>query len=417
MTRRTREKAQRGRSLVGERYTVDVGPVAHGGHCVARHEGRVVFVRHSLPGERVVAQVTEGDEGSKFLRADAVEILSASSERVEPPCPFSGPGRCGGCDFQHVALPTQRELKAAVVREQLQRLAKIDVDVSVEAVPGDEEGLGWRTRVQFAVDRQGYAGLRKYRSHEVVRVDHCPISHSELPGVTDRRWADAQTVEAIRSSTGEGLLIETTPREMYVEGQEVLHERAAGRVFEVTGSGFWQVHPGAAEALLEAVVSAVEPRPGEAAADLYSGVGLFSASLAERVGRSGRVVAVESDVTAVEDAARNLAGLPQVEVATGRVEQALREGVVGQRCDVVVLDPPRVGAKREVVEAVVSLDPRAVAYVACDPGALARDVAIFAENGYRLTSLRAFDIFPMTHHVECVALLVPAGAGKPDPHA
>ena len=417
MTRRTREKAQRGRSLVGERYTVDVGPVAHGGHCVARHEGRVVFVRHSLPGERVVAQVTEGDEGSKFLRADAVEILSGSADRVEPPCPFSGPGRCGGCDFQHVALPTQRELKAAVVREQLQRLAKIDVDVSVEAVPGDEQGLGWRTRVQFAVDRQGYAGLRKYRSREVVRVDHCPISHPELPAVTDRRWADAQTVEAIRSSTGEGLLIETTPREMYVEGPEVLHERAAGRVFEVTGSGFWQVHPGAAEALLEAVVSAVEPRPGEAAADLYSGVGLFSASLAERVGRSGRVVAVESDVTAVEDAARNLAGLPQVEVATGRVEQALREGVVGQRCDVVVLDPPRVGAKREVVEAVVSLDPRAVAYVACDPGALARDVAIFAENGYRLTSLRAFDIFPMTHHVECVALLVPAGAGKPDPHA
>ena len=402
---------------MGERYTVDVGPVAHGGHCVARHEGRVVFVRHTLPGERVVAQVTEGDEGSKFLRADAVEILSGSADRVEPPCPFSGPGRCGGCDFQHVALPTQRELKAAVVREQLQRLAKIDVDVSVEAVPGDEEGLGWRTRVQFAVDRQGYAGLRKYRSREVVRVDHCPISHPELPAVTDRRWADAQTVEAIRSSTGEGLLIETTPREMYVEGPEVLHERAAGRVFEVTGSGFWQVHPGAAEALLEAVVSAVDPRPGEAAADLYSGVGLFSASLAERVGRSGRVVAVESDVTAVEDAARNLAGLPQVEVATGRVEQALREGVVGQRCDVVVLDPPRVGAKREVVEAVVSLDPRAVAYVACDPGALARDVAIFAEHGYRLASLRAFDIFPMTHHVECVALLVPAGAGRPDPDA
>ena len=398
MRRRTREKAPRGRSLVGERYTVDVGPVAHGGHCVARHEGRVVFVRHTLPGERVVAQVTEGDEGSKFLRADAVEVLEASGARVEPRCPFSGPGRCGGCDFQHVALPTQRELKAA------------DVDVSVEAVPGDEEGLGWRTRVQFAVDRQGNAGLRKYRSREVVRVDHCPISHPELPAVTDRRWADAQTVEAIRSSTGEGLLIETTPREMYVEGPEVLHERAAGRVFEVTGSGFWQVHPGAAEALLEAVVSAVDPRPGEAAADLYSGVGLFSASLAERVGRSGRVVAVESDVTAVEDAARNLADLPQVEVATGRVEQALREGVVGQRCDVVVLDPPRVGAKREVVEAVVALDLRAVAYVACDPGALARDVAI-----YRLASLRAFDPFPITHHVECFALLVLAGAGRPAP--
>jgi len=415
--RRTREKAPRGRSLVGERYTVEVGPVAHGGHCVARHEGRVVFVRHTLPGERVVAQVTEGDEGSKFLRADAVEVLAASDARVEPRCPFSGPGRCGGCDFQHVALPVQRELKAAVVREQLQRLAKIDVDVTVQAVPGDREGLAWRTRVQFAVDGQGYAGLRKYRSREVVRVDHCPISHPELPPVADRRWADAETVETIRSSTGEGLLIETTPREMYVEGPEVLHESVAGRVFEVTGSGFWQVHPGAAEALLEAVVSALDPKPGEVAVDLYSGVGLFSATLAERVGRAGRVVAVESDVTATEDAARNLAALPQVEVVTGRVEQALRRGSAGHRCDVVVLDPPRVGAKREVVEAVVALTPRAVAYVACDPGALARDVAIFAEHGYRLASLRAFDIFPMTHHVECVALLAPSGADRTDDEA
>jgi tRNA/tmRNA/rRNA uracil-C5-methylase (TrmA/RlmC/RlmD family) len=196
---------------------------------------------------------------------------------------------------------------------------------------------------------------------------------------------------------------------MYVEGSEVLHEKAAGRMFEVTGSGFWQVHPGAAEALLAAVVEGLDPQPGEAAADLYSGVGLFSATLAERVGPNGRVVAVESDAIAVADAARNLADLPQVEAVVDRVERALRRGTVGQQCDLVVLDPPRVGAKREVVEAVVALAPRAVAYVACDPGALARDVAIFAEHGYRLTSLRAFDIFPMTHHVECVAVLEPAG--------
>jgi tRNA/tmRNA/rRNA uracil-C5-methylase (TrmA/RlmC/RlmD family) len=402
---RPRERVPRGRSLVGQRYTVDIGPVAHGGHCVARHEGRVVFVRHTLPGERVVVQVTEGDEGSKFLRADAVEVLSASTDRVAPPCPFSGPDRCGGCDFQHVRLPAQREMKAAVVHEQLQRLAELDVDVLVEAVPGDHDGLGWRTRVQFAVGQDGRAGLRKYRSHELVHVDHCPISHPDLPPVTDRTWKGAEAVEAIRSSTGEQLLIELTKRDMYVEGPEVLHEVAAGRAFEVTGSGFWQVHPGAAEALLGEVMAGLDPQPGETAADLYSGVGLFTASLAERVGVTGRVVAVESDVTAVEDAARNLTDLPQVETVTARVEQALRRGAVGRHCDLVVLDPPRVGAKRDVVDGVAALTPRAVAYVACDPGALARDVAIFAEHGYRLASLRAFDIFPMTHHVECVALL------------
>ena len=400
-----RTRAPRGRSLVGERYTLVIGPVAHGGHCVARHEGRVVFVRHTLPGERVVAEVTEGDEGSKFLRADAVEVLTASEDRVEPPCPFSGPGRCGGCDFQHVRPSAQRELKAAVVREQLRRLAGLDVDVVVEPVPGDDEGLHWRTRVQFAVDRDGHAGLRKHRSREVVGVDHCPISHPGLPAVTGRAWPGAETVEAIRSSTGERLLVETTRSQVYVEGSEVLHEKVGDRIFEVTGSGFWQVHPGAASALLSAVLDGLAPRPGESAADLYSGVGLFSAFLAERVGVDGRVVAVESDALATEDAVRNLADLPQVETVSARVERTLAGGVAGRHCDLVVLDPPRVGARREVVEAVVALGPRAVAYVACDPAALARDVAIFAEHGYRLASLRAFDIFPMTHHVECVAVL------------
>jgi tRNA/tmRNA/rRNA uracil-C5-methylase (TrmA/RlmC/RlmD family) len=408
--RRTRERTPRGRSLAGERYTVEAGPVAHGGHVVARHEGRVVFVRHALPGERVLVEVTEGEEGSRFLRADAVEILTPSPDRVEPPCPFAGPGRCGGCDFQHVRLGAQRELKAAVVREQLQRLAGRDVVVAVEAVPGDRDGLGWRTRVQFAVDAEGHAGLRKHRSREVVRVDHCRIAHPDLPDVADRGWPSTEVVEVIASSSGERSVIGTHGRETtYVEGPAVLHEQAGGGVFEVSGSGFWQVHPGAADALLEAVLDGLEPQPGEHAADLYSGVGLFSAGLAERVGRTGRVVAVESDATATEDAARNLSDLPQVQLVADRVHRALRHGVLGERCDVVVLDPPRVGAKREVVEAVAALDPRAVAYVACDPGALARDVATFAEHGYRLASLRAFDIFPMTHHVECVAVLTPTG--------
>ncbi len=395
----------KGRSLVGERYTVDVGPVAHGGHFVARHEGRVVFVRHTLPGERVVVEVTEGDEGSKFLRGDAVEILTSSGDRVAPPCPFSGPGRCGGCDFQHVAVPAQRALKAAVVREQLQRLARIDVDVEVEAVPGDQDGLGWRTRVQFAVRRDGRPGLRRHRSNAVEHVDHCLIAHPDLPPVLDRVWPGAEGVEAIVSMTGERLRVETLPDMLRFDGPEVLHEEVAGRGFEVSGSGFWQVHPGAAGVLTQAVLDALRPAPGERALDLYSGVGLFSAFLAERVGPEGSVLAVESDPVAVSDAERNLADLPQVEAVVDRVERALRRGSVGERCDVVVLDPPRVGAKREVVEGVVALAPRTVAYVACDPGALARDVAIFAEHGYRLESLRAFDIFPMTSHVECVALM------------
>jgi tRNA/tmRNA/rRNA uracil-C5-methylase (TrmA/RlmC/RlmD family) len=405
VTRRHREKAVRGRSLVGERYTVDVGPVAHGGHFVARHEGLVIFVRHTLPGERVVVEITEGDDRSKFLRGDAVEIVEASADRVAPPCPFSGPHMCGGCDFQHVAVPAQRELKAFVVREQLQRLAGLDVEVTVEPVQGDGEGLGWRTRVQYAVDDDGHAGLRKHRSHEVVRLDVCPIAHPGLPPVTSEDWYGASSVEAIVSNTGEQLRLVTADGELFLDGPKVLREEANGRDWQVTGSGFWQVHPGAPEALVSAVLEGLAPRPGERALDLYAGVGLFSAALADAVGVTGTVVAVEADEVAVGDAAVNLSDLPQVDAVADKVERALRHGAAGERADLVVLDPPRTGARRDVVEQIVRLGPRAVAYVACEPAALARDVAIFAEHGYRLSGLRAFDLFPMTHHIECVALL------------
>lgn len=404
---RAPRRADRGRSLVGERYVVEAGPVAHGGHLVARHEGRVLFVRHALPGERVVAEVTEGHDRSSFLRADAVEILAASPDRVEPPCPFARPGECGGCDFQHVAPPVQRDLKAQVVREQLHRLAGVDVDVVVEPVPGDHDGLGWRTRVQYAVDGDGRAGLRRHRSHEVVPIDWCRIAHPQLPAVTDQQWPDADGVEALVSNTGERLRLVSVGERLFADGPEELHEQAAGRDWQVRGSGFWQVHPGAADVLVSAVVSGVAARSGERALDLYAGVGLFSAALATAVGASGSVVAVEADEAAVADAARNLADLPQVRSVADRVDRALRRGTCGTSADVVVLDPPRSGAKAQVVADIAALRPRVVGYVACDPAALARDVAGFAEHGYRLRSLRAFDLFPMTHHVECVAVLEP----------
>jgi tRNA/tmRNA/rRNA uracil-C5-methylase (TrmA/RlmC/RlmD family) len=396
-----------GRSLVGERYVVDVDRAAHGGHCVARHEGVVVFVRHTLPGERVLVEVTEGDDRSKFLRADAVEVLSRAPGRVDAACRFSGPGACGGCDFQHVALPAQREIKAFVVQEQLQRLAGLEVAVTVEAVPGDADGLSWRTRLQYAVDSEGRPGLRKHRSHDVVPVDICPIGHPDLPDVTSQIWPDAEWVEAIVSGSDEKLRLVSTGDGLFADGPQVLHERAAGRSWQVTGSGFWQVHPGAVDTLVSAVLAGLAPRSGESAADLYSGVGVFSAALAERVGPTGSVVGVESDPVAVHDAEQNLADLREVTTLTDRVDRALRRGTLGAHRDLVVLDPPRSGAKRSVVDAMVGLRPRAVAYVACDPAALARDVAIFGEQGYGLTSLSAFDIFPMTHHVECVAILEP----------
>jgi tRNA/tmRNA/rRNA uracil-C5-methylase (TrmA/RlmC/RlmD family) len=390
---------------VGTSLTVEVGPVAHGGHCVARHEGRVVFVRHTLPGETVRAVVTDGAEGSSFWRADAVEVLTPAADRVPPPCPWSGPGRCGGCDWQHVSVPAQRALKAEVVREQLAHLAHLDVAVDVEPVPGDVNGLGWRTRVTWAVGEDGSAGLRRHRSHEVVPVDSCRIAHPlvDEAGVTRTTWPGRGSVEVSASvATGERLVLPDG------RGDGALTEVVADRGFRVTGGGFWQVHPGAAATLLAAVMDGLQPQPGDTALDLYGGVGLFTARLAEVVGPTGRVTLVESDRVAVADARHNLAELPAVRVERGRVDHVLRRLRTG-RADLVVLDPPRSGAGRAVVDLVArQVRPRRVAYVACDPAALARDLTWFAERGYRLTGLRAFDIFPMTHHVECVALLEPA---------
>jgi len=404
----------------GRELLLEVERVAHGGHCVARHEGRVVFVRHTLPGERVRAVVTGQGGGGRYLRADAVEVLRAAPGRVPRPCPYAGPGRCGGCDWQHADLATQRRLKADVVREQLQRLAGLDLDVVVEPVPGDREGLRWRTRVEFAVDGEGRAGLRQHRSHDVVPLDDCLIATEEVvgTGVLDRDWAGERAVDVIAPSAGEPVVVPVPSGERTAPAvrERVVVPRPDGdpwqRELEVAARGFWQVHPGAAATFVAAVLDGLEPVRGERAVDLYSGVGVFATALSDALGRDGAVLAVEGDRVAVRHARRNVAGLPgaPVEVRQGRVDRVLRPLVrQGITADLVVLDPPRTGAGRDVVRDVAALGPRRIAYVACDPAALARDLGYAAAEGYRVASLRAFDAFPMTHHVECVAVLGPAG--------
>lgn len=420
--------------MIGEVVELEVGPVAHGGHCIARLDGQVVFVRHALPGERVLARITEGDAGRSFLRADVVEVRVASPERVRPPCPHAGV--CGGCDFQHVTLAEQRRLKAAVVREQFQRLARLDLaelglDPVVEPVPGDVDGVGWRTRVEFAVDpATGVAGLRRHRSHEVVPVERCLIASPGITeaAVTDRTW-DADSVEVVETSHGQ-VVVTVLPSQARRERRIVERVEALDTDLALDARGFWQVHPGAASTFVDAVLTMLDPQPGERALDLYAGVGLFAVALAERVGPLGQVVAVESDGRATGYARENLAGHRQALVLDGRVDdlfgvprhersggrrrparrrrRGVRSPLLPHTASVVVLDPPRIGAGADVVRAIAALGARAVAYVACDPAALARDVATFQESGYVLAGLRCFDAFPMTHHVECVALLTRA---------
>ena len=448
---------------VGQVVQVTTVDVAHGGWCVARPEdGPVVFVRHALPGETVLALVT--DVTSRLARAEAVEILAPSPDRVSPPCPHARPGGCGGCDWQHATLPAQRSLKAAVVRQQLRRLAGLDREIIVEALPGDEEpggekaggekpgpGLGWRTRVQFAVRPDGVAGLRAHRSHEVIDIGECLIAH---PGLTDlglpaRRWPATSSVEAlVATGSGERAVIISGARASVasiegitadavlrraggsdrrltpVRGRTYLSQRAAGRDWRVSAGAFWQVHPGAADVLTEAVMDALEPRPGDVALDLYCGAGLFAGALAPAVGPGGTVVAVEADAAAVRDARHNLRQWPWARVHKGDVAAVLRrdgrpgaEGAALPPARLVVADPPRSGLAREVIDYLGAAEHGVArfAYVSCDPATLARDIGLLVARGWVLAGLRAFDAFPMTHHVECVATLVmdPALAASP----
>jgi tRNA/tmRNA/rRNA uracil-C5-methylase (TrmA/RlmC/RlmD family) len=191
-----------------------------------------------------------------------------------------------------------------------------------------------------------------------------------------------------------------------IEGPPRLRHDVLGRSFETAADGFWQVHPAAASTFAQALLDALQPRPGEAVLDLYAGAGALTAALALAVGDTGRVLAVESARAAVEDARRNLADLPWVQVEHGRVD-AGRLAELDVRPDLVVLDPPRAGAGPETMRALLRLGARAVGYVSCDPATLARDVEAAQEAGWLLAGLRAFDAFPMTHHVECVATLRP----------
>jgi len=472
-----------------------VSDVAHGGWCVAREPGgRVVFVRHALPGERVRARIT--DTTARFARAEAVEILQASPDRVEPPCPHARPDGCGGCDWQHATPQAQRRLKAEVVRQQLRRIAGLDREITVEPVPGDSGGLGWRTRIRLSVGPGGAAGLLKHRSHEVIEVGDCPLAHPLVPvtGITGQRWQQVSSLEmTVSPGPGERAAIVTpsasgrrasggrarppthpassTPaapsvspadraaamldglagtvlaagrggRLTPLRGRGYLHQSAAGRTWRVGAGTFWQVHPGAADALTGAVLDVLRPAPGDVALDLFCGAGLFAGALAEAVGPGGTVIGVESDRGAVRDARHNLRRLPWARIhhgdaATVLAREAGPAGDGWREAGLAVLDPPRAGAGRTIIERLLGLRPgdrgtgdlstgdlstgdlstggrqagsrlRRVAYVSCDPATLARDIAVFGELGWQLAGLRAFDAFPMTHHVECVAALAPA---------
>ncbi|MCU1416347.1 MAG: class SAM-dependent methyltransferase [Schumannella sp.] len=407
----------------GREVELDATNIAHGGISVARLEGRVVFVSDAIPGERVLARVTDDDKPS-FWRAETVRVLDPSIHRRPHPWAEAAVDRdpahrAGGAEFGHIELGHQRTLKQQVLREALQRFAKLERDTIVEALPGNDDGTGWRTRVRLHVSDDGVAGPYAARSHTVIPVADLPLAVDELREIAPlRERFDPQTehVDLLAPALGGPRLI------VGKQSRSVVREVVGQREFVVDDSGFWQVHRHAAETLSAAVAGAIDDQlfdPKAANLDLYGGVGLLAAAVGDRFGPTTRITSVESDARATEHAAENLADWIGAATATGRVEhwvRSLGSASATERARLgaatVVLDPPRAGAGRAVLDALAAVAPAQLVYVACDPVAFARDVGLLAGHGYRLASLRAFDLFPMTHHVEAVGLLVRGGAAR-----
>jgi tRNA/tmRNA/rRNA uracil-C5-methylase (TrmA/RlmC/RlmD family) len=311
---------------------------------------------------------------------------------VSPPCSYAHRLGCGGCDFQHIEISAQRKLKSDVIREQFARIAKMEVDVEVEEVG---PALGWRTRATASVTKSGKLGFISARSHNVIAIENCPIT---APGIqfstlAKKQWQPGEKIDLATSSTGES----------YVTGDntELMHEKVGESVLEVSNDSFWQSHINAPRVLTQIVSEYANVQSGEHVLDLYGGVGLFTSAFIDHVGPTGRVDLVEGSKSATADAKRNFAQYSNVNIVTASVERAITRIDGG---DVVILDPPREGAGKEVISELARIAPRVIVYVACDPAALARDTTYLQEVGYSLKKIRAFDLFPMTHHIETVAL-------------
>lgn len=377
---------------IGDELEVEIGPVAHGGHFVARFEGRVIFVRHAITGERAIVKVTEISKS--FARADCIEVLSPSPDRIHAECKYARPNGCGGCDFQHITPKRQRELKSQIIKEQFKRLANLEIEVQVEEVL---PVFGWRTRMEFNISRNGKVAMFQSRSNELIEIETCRIADPKI------------SIESLNFQKLElGSKIEVV-----VDGLGNVHSDARktdripyvvnGQKFEVSLESFWQSHKSAPSLLTEIVTDLSNYRPNDHVVDLYAGIGILTSPSLKIIGSGGRLTLVEESESAISDAKWNYAAANNVEFRFGRVEREIQKLT---SCDLVILDPPRSGAGAKVLNEIIRMAPRAIIYVACDPAALARDAGFLTTHSFALDTVRAFDLFPMTQHMECVARFI-----------
>ncbi|OBK77892.1 class I SAM-dependent RNA methyltransferase [Mycobacterium sp. 1274761.0] len=394
-----------------DELTLTAGPPANGGSCVARHEGRVVFVRYALPGERVRVRVVA--ERGSYWHADVVEVLEPSPDRIGSLCPIAGVDGAGCCDLSFAAPEAARRIKGAVVANQLAKLGgyhwRDEDDASAEPI-GDGAATGWRTRIRLDTADDGSVGFHRYHSADVVSDLRCgQLPEHALDGLAERRWPPGAHLHIALDDDGQRHVVQAGPRSKgrpttrVVEGAYEATQRIGGRVWRVPVTAFWQAHRDAAAVYSGLVAHWAQLSAGMTAWDLYGGAGIFAAVLGEAVGDGGRVLTVDTSRAASRAARTALADLAAVSVVNDSVRRALT--AEPQRADVAVLDPPRSGAGREVIDLLAGVEVPRILHIGCEAASFARDVGLYLRHGYRIEELRVFDSFPLTHHIECVAVL------------
>ena len=410
------------------------GPAANGGSCVSRHDGRVVFVRYALPGEVVRARVTA--ERGSYWHAEVIEVLEPSPDRIDPLCPIAagppaagpiaagppaagpiaGVDGAGCCDLAFAEPAAIRSLKGGVVANQLARLADYQWEGQAEPV-GAGEARGWRSRVRLAVGGDGRAGFHRYHSAELVTDLRCgQLAAGLLDGIDERRWRPGDQIHVVLDDDGQRHVVTTSRgrRGMsVVDGAAETVQRVGERAWRLPVTGFWQSHRDAA-ATYSAVVRDWAVRSGaDLAWDLYGGAGLFAGALADALGGDAVIVTVDTAKAASASARSALADLPGVQVVSDSARKFLIRQSGSGGAGIAVLDPPRAGAGREVIDLLAGHGVGTVIHIGCEAAAFARDIGLYRGHGYRVDSIRVFDAFPLTHHVECIALLTNNNGGVP----
>ena len=376
--------------------TLDIGPIAHGGHFISRHNGQVVFVRHAITDEIAIVRITS--IGSKIAFGDTIEILKPSKDRVIAPCKYSSPELCGGCDFQHISTAAQLKLKQLVVEEQFERIANIKISPEILNA-GIVSGLHWRTHLDFAISNNGKVGLYSFKTKEVVEIDECLIAVNAINqlDIFKSKWDGDERLNVFASSLKE---VSIHRSDQKISGPSKINEVVEGNSYTISHGSFWQSHKNAPKILIKKIIEFANLELGDRVCDLYGGVGLFTAPILKVIGEIGEIHLIESNSRCIKDAKKIFENKKSVIIHHGKVEQKL--GKI-KNIDVIIMDPPRTGATKQVINQIIEKKARSIIYISCDPASLARDTKNLLNSSYSLDKIIGLDLFPMTHHIECIA--------------